>query len=68
MGISWSDPGYRCLECGARIEEGLAHLGSVLCHDCRDELGIDAVVVHGPVVDQSEEVRAPTRRRFWAAV
>jgi hypothetical protein len=29
------DAGLRCFSCGASVEEGLAALGSLECHDCR---------------------------------
>jgi hypothetical protein len=42
---SWEEKReYVCVLCGGPIAEGLARLGSVLCHDCRDEEGIDARV------------------------
>lgn len=43
--LSWRDSEYRCVGCGGEIADGLARLGSVLCHDCRDELGLDASVI-----------------------
>jgi hypothetical protein len=48
MGISWKEPEYVCLQCGGAIAEVLARLGSILCHDCRDEQGVDAIVVRTP--------------------
>ena len=45
---SWRDAEYRCIGCGGEIGDGLARLGSVLCHDCRDDLGLDATVVRNP--------------------
>jgi hypothetical protein len=40
---SWEEKRvYACVLCGGPIAEGLARHGSVLCHDCRDEQGIDA--------------------------
>jgi hypothetical protein len=59
MGISWKEPEYVCLQCGGAIAEVLARLGSVLCHDCRDEQGVDAIVVRTPPKDPS------TSRRLW---
>jgi hypothetical protein len=46
--VSWSDSKYRCVGCGCEIGDSLARLGSVLCHDCRDEVGLDATVVRNP--------------------
>jgi hypothetical protein len=46
--LSWSGSEYRCVGCGGEIGDGLARLGSVLCHDCRDELGVDATVIRSP--------------------
>lgn len=57
MGISWKEPEYVCLQCGGAIAEGLARLGSVLCHDCRDEQGVDAIVVRTK--------HPSTSRRLW---
>jgi hypothetical protein len=45
MGISWKDPDYVCIQCGGPIADGLARFGSVLCHDCRYEQGVDAILV-----------------------
>jgi hypothetical protein len=59
MGISWKEPEYVCLQCGGAIAEVLARLGSVLCHDCRDEQGVDAIVVRTPPKHPS------TSRRLW---
>jgi hypothetical protein len=59
MGISWKEPEYVCLQCGGPIAEVLARLGSVLCHDCRDEQGVDAIVVRTPPKHPS------TGRRLW---
>jgi hypothetical protein len=59
MGISWKEPEYVCLQCGGAIAEVLARLGSVLCHDCRDEQGVDAIVVRTPPKHPS------TGRRLW---
>jgi hypothetical protein len=59
MGTSWKEPEYVCLHCGGAIAEVLARLGSVLCHDCRDEQGVDAIVVRTPPKHQS------TSRRLW---
>jgi hypothetical protein len=44
VGISWKDPEYECIQCGGPIADGLARFGSALCHDCRDEQGVDVVV------------------------
>jgi hypothetical protein len=27
----------QCYRCGGEVADGLARLGSILCHDCRDE-------------------------------
>jgi hypothetical protein len=58
MGISWKEPEYVCLQCGGAIAEVLARLGSVLCHDCRDEQGVDAIVVRTPP-------KHPSTSRLW---
>ena len=64
MGISWKEPEYVCLQCGGAIAEVLARLGSVLCHDCRDEQGVDAIVVRTPAKHPSASRRLwPGRRR-----
>jgi hypothetical protein len=64
MGISWKDPEYVCLQCGGAIAEVLARLGSVLCHDCRDEQGVDAIVVRTAPKQPSASRRLwPGRRR-----
>ncbi len=64
MGISWKEPEYVCLQCGGAIAEVLARLGSVLCHDCRDEQGVDAIVVRTPPKHPSASRRLwPGRRR-----
>jgi hypothetical protein len=64
MGISWKEPEYVCLQCGGKVAEGLARLGSVLCHDCRDEQGVDAIVVRTPPKHPSASRRLwPGRRR-----
>ncbi len=39
--LSWEKRDYLCIRCGGQIEDGLARFGSVLCHDCRDEDGIE---------------------------
>jgi hypothetical protein len=57
--LSWDKRDYVCILCGGRIAEGLARCGSVLCHDCRDEQGIQATL---------ESVRASidsSSRRLW---
>jgi hypothetical protein len=56
MGVSWKDPEFVCIECGGPIEDGLARLGSALCHDCRDEQGVDVIVAR-------RERRLVSRRR-----
>jgi hypothetical protein len=43
VGISWKDPEYVCIQCGGPIADGLARFGCALCHDCRDEHGVDVV-------------------------
>jgi hypothetical protein len=63
MGISWKEPEYVCLQCGGAIAEGLARLGSVLCHDCRDEQGVDAIVVRTPKHPSTGRRLWPGRRR-----
>jgi hypothetical protein len=50
---------YVCVQCGGPIAEGLARVGSLLCHDCRDDEGIDR---------SFEDVRAAMAaksRRLW---
>jgi hypothetical protein len=57
--LSWDKRDDVCILCGGRIAEGLARYGSVLCHDCRDEQGIEATF---------ESVRASiasSSRRLW---
>jgi hypothetical protein len=57
--LSWDKRDYVCVLCGGRIAESLARYGSVLCHDCRDEQGIQATF---------ESVRASissSSRRLW---
>jgi hypothetical protein len=44
MGISWKDPEYVCIKCGGPIADGLARFGSALCHDCRDEQGVEVIL------------------------
>lgn len=44
MGVSWKDPERICIQCGGPIADGLARFGSVLCHDCRYEQGVEAIV------------------------
>jgi predicted amidophosphoribosyltransferase len=51
--------GYRCLECGGVVADGLARFGSMLCHDCRDELGVHAMVI------RELAKRPPRWQRFW---
>jgi hypothetical protein len=57
--LSRRDAEYRCVGCGGEIGDGLARLGSVLCHDCRDELGLDATVIRNPA---SQRIAAITRK------
>jgi hypothetical protein len=59
MALSWKESGYRCLGCGGEIGDGLARLGSVLCHDCRDELALDATVIRNPA---SQRIAAIKRK------
>jgi hypothetical protein len=57
--LSWDKRDYVCVLCGGRIAEGLARYGSVLCHECRDEQGIEVTF---------ESVRASmasSSRRLW---
>jgi hypothetical protein len=57
--LSWDIRDYVCVLCGGRIAEGLARYGSVLCHNCRDEQGIEVTF---------ESVRASmasSSRRLW---
>jgi hypothetical protein len=58
MGTSWKEPEYVCLQCGGAIAGVLARLGSVLCHDCRDDQGVDAIVVRTPP-------QHPSTSRLW---
>jgi hypothetical protein len=44
MGISWKEPEYVCLQCGGAIADELTRFGSVLCHDCRYNEGVDAIL------------------------
>jgi hypothetical protein len=59
MGISWKEPEYVCLQCGGAIADGLARFGSVLCHDCRYNEGVDAILARTPPKHPS------TGRRLW---
>jgi hypothetical protein len=42
---SWESPEFACLQCGGPIAEVLAWIGSLFCHDCRDEHGVSAIVI-----------------------
>jgi len=42
--LSWRDSDFRCMTCGGAIPDGLARLGAVLCHDCRQVRGIEVIV------------------------
>jgi hypothetical protein len=44
--LSWKDGDFRCITCGRGIPDGLARLGAVLCHDCRQLTGVEVVVAH----------------------
>jgi hypothetical protein len=44
MGITWKNSEYVCIHCGGPIADGLGRLGSVLCHDCRADQGVDALL------------------------
>ena len=55
--LSWRDSEYRCVSCGGEIGDGLARLGSVLCHDCRDELGVDATVIPKPASQRTAAIK-----------
>lgn len=59
MTMFWTGPDFRCLECGRPVGEGLARSGSLLCHDCRDELG-----VHASVLPLRTALNPPSQRRF----
>lgn len=59
MALSWKDSEYRCMECGAAVVGALARLGSVLCHDCRDEHGVDVIVVRNVAAANQEGGRGP---------
>jgi hypothetical protein len=63
--LSWDKRDYVCVLCGGRIAEGLARYGSVLCHDCRDELGIDATFesLRGTMASSSQRLWPGRRRR-----
>jgi hypothetical protein len=63
LALSWKDWQFRCVECGEPIADVLARVGSLLCHDCRDEHGVDAIIVRNPVVE-SPARRPSSRARF----
>jgi hypothetical protein len=52
---------FVCVQCRGLIADGLARLGSVLCHGCREEQRVDAVLV------RSAPKRALTTRRSQLA-
>jgi hypothetical protein len=56
---SWESPEYACVHCGGPIAEVLAWIGSFLCHDCRDEHDVDAMVI------RAAPKHPPATRRFW---
>jgi hypothetical protein len=51
---------YVCVQCRGLIADGLARLGSVLCHDCREEQRVDAVLVRS-----MPKQRSTTWPRGW---
>jgi hypothetical protein len=59
MGISWKEPEYVCLQCGGAIADELSRFGSVLCHDCRYNEGVDAIIA------RTAPKHPSTSRRLW---
>lgn len=64
MGIAWKDPEYVCIQCGGPIADGLARFGSALCHDCRDEQGVDVILAHAVQKRRSTTRRTAVVRRI----
>jgi hypothetical protein len=64
--LSWDKRDYVCVLCGGRIAEGLARYGSVLCHDCRDEQGIEVRFesVRASIASSSRRLWPGRRRRY----
>jgi hypothetical protein len=69
---SWESLEFACFQCGGPIAEVLAWIGSVRCHDCRDEQSVApflarAAPKHPPITQRSgrdaEDSRLPASSR-----